>query len=127
MEEVLKDGDVVWIVQLTVQFDLFVAEYAAELVLLGLGFVPALGLVLAEELKTAELLQVIEVEGLLLGLEKGIACLAFAGRFEDFWSLEVLSCVGHEEIALSGENIGVANDYLGGHRKEIIVLQERAY
>lgn len=105
MEEVLEDGDVVWIVQLTVQFDLFVAEYAAEFVLLGLGFVPALGLVLAEELKTAELLQVIEVEGLLLGLEEGIACLTFAGRFEDFRSLEVLSCIRHEEIALSGENV----------------------
>ena len=61
MQEVLEDGDVVWTVELSVQLDFFVAEYTAELVLLGLWFFPALGLVLAEELKAAELLQVIEV------------------------------------------------------------------
>lgn len=60
MEEVLEDGDVVGAVQFSVQLDLLVAEYASQLVL-RLRLLPALALVLAEELKTAQLLQVIQV------------------------------------------------------------------
>lgn len=125
VQEVLEDSDVVWIVELSIQLDLFVAEDTAEFVLLWLRFVPALRLVLAEELKAAEFLQVIEIQGLLLGLEKSIACLTFTGWFEDLRPLQVLPCVRHEEIALSGEDVGVANDYLSGHRKEVVVLEER--
>ena len=60
MEEVLEDGDIVGAVQFSVQLDLLVAEYASQLVL-RLRLLPALALVLAEELKTAQLLQVIQV------------------------------------------------------------------
>ena len=60
MEEVLEDGDVIGAVQFSVQLDLLVAEYASQLVL-RLRLLPALALVLAEELKTAQLLQVIQV------------------------------------------------------------------
>ena len=60
MEEVLEDCDVVGAVQFSVQLDLLVAEYASQLVL-RLRLLPALALVLAEELKTAQLLQVIQV------------------------------------------------------------------
>ena len=93
VQEVLKDGDVVGALQFSIQLDFFVAEDTAEFVLLGLWLVPSLALVLAEELKIAEFLQVIEVQCLLLGLQKSIACLTFSRRFKDLWSLQVLSCV----------------------------------
>ena len=40
--------------------------------------------------------------------------------------MEVLLRVGHEEVALSGEDVGVADDDLGGDRKEEVVLKEGA-
>lgn len=67
MEEVLEGGNVVGTLEFAVQLDFFVSEYASELIL-RLRLLSALTLVLAEQLEAAELLQVIEVKGFLLGL-----------------------------------------------------------